>query len=66
MVCHQLVKFGGHRYCSSRDVIFLVCHMIKQENIVKGEVKVEAPQKHVTILPKSVVIGTVVVEKFCF
>ena len=28
MVCHQLAKFGGHRYCSSRDM-FLVCHVIK-------------------------------------
>ena len=22
MVCHQVAKFGSHRYCGSRDIIF--------------------------------------------
>ena len=36
MVCHHLAKFGGHRYCSSRDITFLVCHVIKQGHVIKG------------------------------
>ena len=38
MVCHQLAKFGGHRYCSSRDM-FLVCHVIKTTGL-KGQVSI--------------------------
>ena len=26
----------GHRYCSSRDMEFLVCHMTKQDHLIKG------------------------------
>ena len=36
MVYHHLAKFDSHRYCSSRDIIFLVCHMIKLDQIIKG------------------------------
>ena len=32
---HHLAKFGRHRYCS-RDKIFLVCHVIKQDYEIKG------------------------------
>ena len=28
MNCNHLAKFGGHRYCGSRDVMFLVPHVI--------------------------------------
>ena len=35
MVYHLLAKFGGHRCFSSRDIIFLVCQMIKQDHIIK-------------------------------
>ena len=35
MVYHHLAKFGGHRCCSSIDM-FLVCHVIKQDLIIKG------------------------------
>ena len=34
-VSHLLAKFGGHRFCSSRDM-FLFCHVIKQHHIIKG------------------------------
>ena len=30
-----LAKFGGHRYCSSRDILFFDCQMIKQDHIIK-------------------------------
>ena len=33
---HHLAKFGDHRYCSSRNVMFLVCHVIRQDLIIKG------------------------------
>ena len=35
MVCYHLAKFGGHRYCRSRDM-FLFCHVIKQDYVMKG------------------------------
>ena len=35
MLCHHLAKFRGQRYCSSRDM-FLVCHVIKQNHVIKG------------------------------
>ena len=39
MVCHHLAKFSGPRYCSSRDMMLLVCHVIKRENrVIKGSV----------------------------
>ena len=36
MVWHQMVKFGGYRHCSSRDIMFLVCYMIKQDHAIKN------------------------------
>ena len=36
MVYHCLAKFGGHGHCSSRDIMCLVCHVIKQDHIIKG------------------------------
>ena len=36
MACHHLAKFGGHRYCGSRNVMFLVCHLIYQNHVIKG------------------------------
>ena len=35
MVCQHLAKYGGHKYFSSRDM-FLVCHVIRQDHVVKG------------------------------
>ena len=35
MVCHHLVKFGGHRCCTSRDM-YLFYHVIKEDHVVKG------------------------------
>ena len=36
MECHDLAKFGGHKYFSSRDLMFLVCHVIKQDHVIKA------------------------------
>ena len=35
MVYHNLDKFGGHRYCSTRDMMFLFYHVIKQDHIIQ-------------------------------
>ena len=64
MVCHHLTKFGGQRYCSSRDITFLVCHVIKQVHVIEGSGNYNdrSFSRQVTILPSLVIIGTVVVE----
>ena len=36
MVYNHFAQFGGDIYCISRDIIFLVCHVIKQDLIIKG------------------------------
>ena len=36
MVYHHFVKFDGFRYCSSRYIMFLFCHVIRQGHIIKG------------------------------
>ena len=42
MVCYHLAKFGGHRYCSSRDM-FVVCHVIKQDHKGSGDYNNRSP-----------------------
>ena len=32
MVCHHLVRFGNHRYCSNSEM-FLVFHVIKRDHV---------------------------------
>ena len=63
MEIHHLAKFGGHSYCNSRNM-FLVCHVIKQDHVIKGlgEYNDRNPSEYVPLLPGLVVIGTVVVE----
>ena len=36
MICHDLAKFGEHRYSSSRGIIILVYHVIKKDHVIKG------------------------------
>ena len=45
-VCHHLAKFGGHRYCSSRDVFSLSRDQARLHDYMKGQVtiKIGAPQ----------------------
>ena len=64
IVCHHLTKFGGQGYCSSRDIIFLVCHVIKQVHVIKGSGNYNdrSLSRQATILQSLVIIGTVVVE----
>ena len=35
MVYHHLAKIGYNRYYSNKDM-FLVCHVINQDHIIKG------------------------------
>ena len=36
IVCHNPAKFGGHKHCGSRSIMFLVCHVISQDHVIKG------------------------------
>ena len=36
MECRPLAKFVDHRYCSSRFMMFLVCHVIKKDHVIIG------------------------------
>ena len=46
MVYHHPAKVGGHSYCGSRDIMFLVCHMISQDDRLKGHVTIDrSPSK---------------------
>ena len=64
MVYHHLAKFNGHRYCTSRDTMFLACHEIKQDHVIKGsdDYSNNCPLRLVITVLSLVVIGTIVVE----
>ena len=65
MVHHDLAKFGGHRYCSSRDKLFLVCHHVfKQDYVIKeaGDYNDSSHSRLVSILSSLVAIDTMGVE----
>ena len=32
---YHLVRFAGHRYCSSRDIMILVSNVIKLDHVIK-------------------------------
>ena len=61
MASHQVVTFGSHRHCNSEDIMFLVCHMVVQDHVIK-ELYDFMGRSHRSILPSLVAIGTVVVE----
>ena len=63
MISHIPAKFGGHKYRGSEDIIFLVCHVISQDHVIKrySNVMGTSPSRVVTILSSLVAIGTVVV-----
>ena len=63
MLCH-LAKFGGPRYCISTDIMFLICHVIKQDHVIKGSCDDNdmSLSRKVTTQPSLVFIGTVVME----
>ena len=35
-VSYHLAKVGGHRYSASGDILFLVCQVILQDQVIKG------------------------------
>ena len=63
MVCHHLAKFGGHRYCSSRDM-FLICDVTLQNQMIEAinDFMVRSSSRYVIILPSLVTIDNLVVE----
>ena len=62
-VNHHLVKFGGHRHCGSGYVF--ICHVISSDHATKGYSNITGRRcsRFIAILPNSVVIGTVVVNR---
>ena len=32
----DMARFGGRRYCGSKDIMLLVCHVISQHHVIKG------------------------------
>ena len=64
MVNHQLVNFGGHRHGGTGDMMILVRHVILQDHVIQKscEFMGRIPLRYVTMLPRLVAIGTVVVE----
>ena len=63
MVCHHLAKFGGHRYCRSRDM-FLVCDVTLQNQMIEAinDFMVRSSSRYVIILPSLVTIDNLVEE----
>ena len=59
----QLAKFGGHRYCTCRDM-FLLCHVIKQEYVIKGSYDFMSKNlsREITAIPSLVATDTEVFE----
>ena len=35
MEIDHFIKYGGHSYCSNRDIIFSACHVIKADHVIK-------------------------------
>ena len=33
---HYVVKFGERRRCGSGDMMFLICHVVLGDNVIKG------------------------------
>ena len=64
MLSPHLAKFGGYGYCSSGDIMVLVCHVILQDYVTNGSGKFTGrnASRKATILQRLVAIGTVVVE----
>ena len=64
MVSRHPAKFGGHWNCDSRDIMLLICHVILQDHLMKeqGNFMGRNPPRLVTILPRLMATGTVVVE----
>ena len=51
--CYYLIKFARHRYCSSIDIIILVCYEIKQDRMIKESPNYNdrSSSRQVTTLP---------------
>ena len=63
-VNHYPAKPGGHRHCSSGDIMVLVCQTNLQDHLTKGSSNSmgRSPSRQVTIRPSLTAIGTQVME----
>ena len=61
---HHPTKFGGHRHCSSGDIMVFGYHVTLKDHVIKAlnEFMLSRPSRYVTILPSLVAIGTVMVD----
>ena len=35
LLSHHPTKFGGHKSCASKDILFLVCHVTSRDYLVR-------------------------------
>ena len=61
-VNHHTTKFRGDKHCGGWDKMFLLRHVIAQDDVMKGpcDFMSRSPLRWASILPISVAIGTVV------
>ena len=38
IVCHHPYKFGGHRYCGSGGITFLIVRVVSQDDAIKESI----------------------------
>ena len=63
-VSYYSANFGGYSHSGSGDTMIFVCHVTLQGHVIKvlNGFMVMSPSKKVTILLRSVAVGTMVVE----
>ena len=63
-VSYHPAKFGGHRHSGRGDITVFVCHVTLQDHVVKALnlFMIMSPSRKVTIRPRLVAMGTMVVE----
>lgn len=64
IVTQHLTDFNGFKPSGSRDIVYLYCHAIFQDSLIKGscDFMEESFSFYVTIVPCLMVIGILVVE----
>ena len=61
-------KFRDHRHSGSRDKMVFVCHVTFQDHVIRAlfDFIIRSPSRYVTIVPRLVAIGTVVLKIYWF
>ena len=63
---HHSAKFGDHIHCGSGNIMFLIFHVILQDQVTQEPYDLTgySPSRLVTTLSSLVAMGTVAVEMF--